>query len=492
MGIREYFASKGLHRLSVSAKGLIPEVPLGMEGDFSHVRMSDGSWFHSFGGGASHGWKHWHYADYGSYRDAFFRCPPLAAVVLRKAAAATNGRTSISSGGRESKGREARKINALMQSPNPYQTGREFEMMRNVFVQVFGWCLVVFLKPEGFGGNRDATSMWIVPPDMLEMEYSSKEYWTTGAKGIKSIRFRETGRRIGWDDCAFFRDMSASFSSPYVPDSRIMSLAMPVNNIIGAYESKNVMVNSRGALGMITNQTTDENGVRVLRAEEKDSIQRDFNRMYGLRQGQYKMIISNANLKYQPMVMPAKDLMLAEEIRDNTMTICDVYGYPYDLMASEKGTSYNNGQSADVRLYQNTIIPEADNHAEAWMKAFGCLEAGIQIKTSYDHIAALQPIREAKGKADLTINQSAQIIFRNNGITMNEWRAMLGLHPMQGGDVYFSDVAPLIMGVRESPANAGTQLEHTYNDDGVRARTNNDGSPSETGLPTGDINQQNV
>ncbi len=41
------------------------------------------------------------------------------------------------------------------------------------------------------------------------------------------------------------KDFTPSFCSLVIPESRIKALQLPINNIIGAYESRNVLINYR-------------------------------------------------------------------------------------------------------------------------------------------------------------------------------------------------------------------------------------------------------
>src|SRR5690625_3769513 len=123
-----------------------------------------------------------------------------------------------------------------------------------------------------------------------------------------------------------------SFHTTFLPDSRIKTLEMPINNIIGAYESRNMLINSRGALGILSNRTKDAYSSIPLSKPEKKELYDEFKRVHGLRKGQIGIIIAGADLHWQSMVMPTRELMLFEEIEDSNNRICDAYMFPPELL----------------------------------------------------------------------------------------------------------------------------------------------------------------
>ena len=68
-----------------------------------------------------------------------------------------------------------------------------------------------------------------------------------------------------------------------------------------------------------------------------------------------------------------------EEIDDDIMRICDSYGYPFRLISTNKGSGLNGNEVKEfkVTLYQDTIIPEAENIYEQWTQFFGLDELNL-------------------------------------------------------------------------------------------------------------------
>jgi hypothetical protein len=200
------------------------------------------------------------YFDFNQQNDAikaYEKCPPLAAVINRKAQAYINGITRITnSQGKDATSSQAKSLRKLFTRPNPLQSFSQFEAQAQIYKLLFGYNIVMPLKPIGFTENIDATQMWNIPPFMIDIEETKKLFYQ--AEGNKSIiqkivlTYKQQRTEIPVDEIFIMKDFTPSFDSIVIPESRICSLSLPINNVIGAYESRNVLIRYRGALGMIS------------------------------------------------------------------------------------------------------------------------------------------------------------------------------------------------------------------------------------------------
>jgi hypothetical protein len=402
-------------------------------------------WFMEVNGGSVF---HFRYSGHTSSLTAYTDCPPVNAIINRKAQAYINGKTWIlntqgKAKGKESFGEAANKIKALMAKPNPLQSWKQFEAQGYIYQQTFGFNIILSIKPVGFKENIDAKSLWNIPPSMLDIEETNKLFYQTDITGIiKQIVLNYKGVRVPVrvEDLYFMKDFTPSFNSLVIPESRICALALPINNIIGCYESRNVLINYRGALGILSHDPgTGQYGSLPIANEDKEELQSDFAR-YGLKNRQWQFIITSAALKWQQMGVATKDLMLFEEIEDDIMRICDSYNYPYQLMSSAKGTTYANVKEGKQLLYQDAIIPEAESMYEQWNNFFGTSAYNITIDKDYTHIAVLQEDQVQAATARKTRNDALLIEYQNDLITMNRWLELNGEDPREDGNVYYSQV----------------------------------------------------
>ncbi len=390
------------------------------------------------------------YSGIDSAMKAYERCAPLTAIINRKAQMHINGKTWVlNSRNKEATSAEAKKIRDLFERPNPLQSWKQFEAQQKIYIQLFGFCIVLPIIPSGFAkyGAIEAKSMWNIPPYMVDIEETMNLFYSnkTLNGGIKRIvlNYKGTKTEINVDTAYLFKDFTVNFNSLIIPESRVRSLEMPINNIIGAYESKNVLINYRGALGILTPEPGNGQYVSLpLEPKEKEQLQDDFRR-YGLSRSQWKFIISPAAMKWQQMGVPTKDLMLKEEIEDSTKAICDAYVFPPHLLGLIDPT-FNNQKEAAKGAYQDGIIPEAESMYEEWNNFFRTSEYNLKISKDFSHVPVLQEDKLKQNQARKMLDEAMLLEFKNNLITLNQWLIKLEEDPRTdefGNMLYYELVA---------------------------------------------------
>lgn len=394
---------------------------------------------------------------------AYKMCAPLAAVVNKKASAYISGTTKIiNTQNKEVKtGSDYNKIKKLMTRPNPLQTWRQFEAQQYIYLQLFGWCICLPIKPAGFEkfGNIDATSLWNIPPYMVEVKETQKLFYQTDITGIiESVKLNYKGNvtPLPLDQIFIFRDFTPSAESMVIPSSRIKALELPIRNIISSYMTRGELINYAGAQGIISPEK-DPMGVVPIQEPEKAALQEQFKAQYGIQRGQYRYIISATALKWTEMGKPTKDLLLFEEVAEDSKAICDNLGYPPHLMGLLDPT-FNNQDKAEKGLFQNTIIPESESIYEQWQLFFGLDNLNLQIVKDYKKLPVMQEDQVSMWQARLFRDKALMIEFVNDLITQNEWRAENEQDAMKDGDKYFSDVKDDIAAVKVS-TQAATETE---------------------------------
>jgi Phage portal protein len=387
---------------------------------------------------------------------AFNMCPPLAAIISRKVQAYINGKTLLlNTKGKDAAGDMAGRIRRLLRSPNPFQSWQDFEAQLQLYVYLFGWCPVMPLYPAGFEklkipgtelpDRSEASSLWLIPPYMLSYKERQTSLWYAQSGKAKPsdivehliLHYKSEKVEMNIDELFIFKDYLPSFDSQYFPGSRIRPLAMPINNIISTYESRNELINYAGAQGVLTPTNSDVIGSIPLQESEKEQLQADFKRQYGIKRGQSRYIISPSPVDWKQMGRATKDLMLFEEIVDDVMRICDSYNYPSPLLNSEKGPSVSNTETYKKDVYENGTIPESLAMYDQWNKFFGLDEMPMALSKSYDHLPILQQDQVLQGQARLALNQACEIEWENNLITLNQWRLEQGIDATEDGDIYY-------------------------------------------------------
>lgn len=420
------------------------------------------------------------YSDVNSASGAYARCPPLAAVINRKAQAYINGVTAlVNSKGKPAEGSDAKKIMKLLARPNPIQSWKQFEALLYIYIQLYGFCIVMPIYPFGYEGlgAKEASSLWILPPHMISGREVTNRFWYKSQKvsdiiPFVTLKYKSVTEDIPTDNLFIFRDFTPSVESVLFPDSRVKALAMPINNIISAYESRGELISYAGSQGILTPET-DTVGVIPMKPGEKEQLQADFKRQYGIKSGQFRYIISPAAMKWQEMGKATKDLMLFEEIQDDIMRICDGFVYPSPLLNSDKGPAVANTKEFKAQVYQDAIIPESLDYYEQWNALFKLQDTPMTLTKSYDHIPVLKSDQVDDARSALYRIQSLQIAYLMDGVTLNQLRDEMGYEQTPDGDVYYS----------ESPQKQSADAAATAALQATQQNLNNQNNGNETNKP---------
>jgi hypothetical protein len=405
--------------------------------------LNDGTGlFTAFGRGSS-----FKYGGMNSCLTAYKKCPPLSSIINRKAQAHINGKMFImNTKGKEATTEEVKKIRALMKKPNPLQGEKEFKAQQKIYMQLFGFCIVLPIIPAGFEkyGVIEATSLWNIPPYMIDVKETSKLFYQTDISGIiehVKLNYKGVQTDLPLKNLGIFKDFTPSFNTMVFPESRVCLLEKPIDNIVAALESENEVISYAGSQGIITPDNGGGQFVSVaMGLKEKEQLQLDFKRQYGIRRGQFRYIISPAAIKWQSMGTDPRKLMLIEFVAENSVEVCNGYSFPPFLMGLRDST-YNNQNTAEKGLYQNAIIPEAESIDETWDNFFGLTKLGLKIETDYSHLPILQEDQVQKSTARKTLTEALKIEFDAGLVTINDWLVELGYDPLPGklGDIRATD-----------------------------------------------------
>lgn len=377
---------------------------------------------------------------------AYSKCAPVSAIINRQAKAFSNGNVKLTDlDGNEltRESSETKRIRSLFRKPNPIQTWNQFVSQAKVYHRVYGYAVIFCLAPAGFKSDA-AVTMWVLPNEYLQIGFTGRSiYQTELSEIISSVRFNNVQLDLG--SLIFFQDThqdisKLSTSSGILSGSRLATLKDPINNIVSAYAARSVMINKRGAIGILSNEGKDAIGPLQLDPSEKKAVQDDF-QQYGLTSEQYQVIITNANLKWQPMSFPTKDLMLFEEIEDDVRQIADSLEYPMFLLGFKSGTTFSNVGEAKKWLYQDVLIPESEDLCQVINDGMNLSKFGMKFSIDFSHIEALQDSAREKNEAARALAATLQIEFESNVITLNQWRKARGWDEVDGGDKYYFELS---------------------------------------------------
>lgn len=372
---------------------------------------------------------------------SYEQCPPVFSIINKQAYAYVNGKTWITnSRGKEATTPYAKKVKALLVKPNALQNGKQFDAQVAIYLRLFGHCIIFPIKPKGYP-NEDATALWIIPPYMCEFSFAKQTFYNLKKGFITSIKVKygQEESTLNPEDVIIIRDITPGFDTLFLPGSPIKPLQQNINNLIGIYNSKGMLINYRGALGILSPEK-EEGGSIPLSSDEKEEMQDELLK-YGLRRGQWKFIIANSAMRWQQIGIPYRDLMLTEWAEDDVRAVCDGLNYPFKLLANTESSSMNGTEVDSFKkiLYQDFVIPFAEMIYEQLSEAFKAEENNCTIEKDYSHVQVLQEDDSKKAQARKTRNDALQIEFYNNMLTLNRWLELNGEDTLMGeeGKMYY-------------------------------------------------------
>lgn len=379
------------------------------------------------------------------YVKAIEECPPLAAVLFRMGQAASNGKVWVLKDGSEDESDTpyAKNLKKLFKKPNVLQSWKQFYAQVNVYKRLFGFCPILVVLPDGFKDKAYASAMWCVPPWFTDIKLTNRYLYQEKLSDlIEWMKFRYNGKTtdLPLDNIILIKDFTPALCTPILPESRAKSLKWPIANIIASLRSNNSIIKRKGGIGILSSNGKDAIGAIPIKPDEKKEVQDSLAKQYGLHEEQSQVIITTASLNWQAMTFDAKQLMLHETIDKGTNIICDVYGWNSKLFSSGDNATLNNQSNSEKAVYQNTIIPESESDFESFNEWFQTAEKGICIDVDYSHLPILQENIKEQADADYVNNQSLQIQFNADLITMNQWLTEIGKDPIPGGDFRRSEL----------------------------------------------------
>jgi hypothetical protein len=372
----------------------------------------------------------------GDFLRAYRECSPLKSLIGKRAKAFNTGEVTIMNANTKKKavGSEVKKMQALLDKPNVLQTHKQFFAQQNTYIDIFGYCPVLRMRPVGM--DAEISAIWNLPPWMFDIRFTNAWLNQTQLSGIfKNFTFIWMGQKIQIDmkDLVFIFDDSIGTDKDVnllIPDSRLVGLENEVSNIIATYKSRNTLITRRGAMGVLGSGAKDVAGPIALDPEQKDQLQKDFKK-YGLVGQPYQVIISDANLQWTQIGFPTKDLLLFDEIDDDINRLCDAYGWPIELMSRTKDVTFDNKKQAMKSAYRDTIIPESESRMEQFtMVLFPDPNSQYYTAQDFDDVEILQDDKLALAQARKAMDDACTIEYNAGLITKNMWLIKLGEEPV--------------------------------------------------------------
>lgn len=329
----------------------------------------------------------------------------------------------------------------LLNEPNDAQTMSEFIELWAVNLLVvgdaFNYGMESVLKTKG----QKFTSMYVIPSHTVEI--------ISGGLLAPIKEFRIKGKAVYNGGAPTLNPKNVMFCKLSNPStdtfhglSPLITVLKDAEIIDNGKKRTNGSIKNGGVGNVIFPQP--DTGNLGLTEQQKDAFQKELN---GKHHGNYNKLI-NVPIGVAKLGDTPADLSLLQASDASIQAICNVYGFPLDLLFG-KSTFANMGEAKKMRYL--LAIPYADYFLEKFSKWTGVTQEGLRWRINTDEIEALKP------DPNMVVTSMS-----NAGTTINERRAYLG-YPRIEKDLYNQITYPMNLSFGEDGAEYGKPTEETNN-----------------------------
>lgn len=347
-----------------------------------------------------------------------------------------------------------KKLYRLFKNPNAIQSQWEFWMQRKIFEEVAGNSFTYGDFTIGFEpsiANISDGGLWNVWPAGMNYKLTGKYF---GAKKKSDIitgwEFKAGNYKQTWkpEEILHLNKPNTRYQDGYIfGQSPAVSLYRALTNIDMAYEARNVIMLNRGMRGIISSAKGDATGKVALTPDEKDKVFEAFGIRvsrtsrgktkntvkgeYGFLNGQRAWMISDQAINVTMVDQDVNKLGLFDEIATDGIMCCNGFGVPEILLKLYlKGNTFENQRESERRLYQGTIIPEAENDINGLNSFLALDDEDWYLQPCYDHVACLQESEKQKAEGNKVVVDTLLNELKAGSITMDEYRLATGRDPL--------------------------------------------------------------
>lgn len=336
--------------------------------------------------------------DRDDIRTAYNDCPPLQAVIDRGARMFANGEWKCVDANDPEKEFPDDEGLRLLKNPNPEQrNGEKFLMSYWINKMLFA---NIFIRKIQGSTLALPKVLRVLPSDIMEIELTKRFYDQVDL----SAMFKGYAMNVGNDKVKYdIRDIIYDADNFSFEEgrgiSKVPNLTFPINNIIAAYKTRNILTVNKGLLGFISPEAKDGIGtILPFQLKEKEAVEKDFEEKSNLYSGNPKVKIASQPVRWNQMGSNTRELMLFEEVEEDWIAICAAFDMPKELFL--KDATFENKREAKKSAYQDAIIPVADGLGTLMTNELGADQRGRKYILNYDWLPVFQEDEEKTQRAE--------------------------------------------------------------------------------------------
>lgn len=313
----------------------------------------------------------------------------------------------------------------LLENPNFLQSGNEFIQQRDILKSIYGNGIIYMNK-----AGQTPKLLWNLPVNQMVINRTGKLFKQIDISGVienyelKAINQGGINETYDVNDIIHLRDPNPN--DPVKGLSKLEGLMMPISNVRGALGFRNRIITSNAMLGILSSEVRAAAGMDpapMLDEDEQKKISEGFQNRYGMQEGKSDILQTQAGVRWTPLSYPTKDLLLFEEVDEDFRSIIDAFGLNANIFSFSGQSTYENMEHGIRLAYRDTIIPESENEALAFSKAFGMDGEKEWIEACFDHLDLLKTDESEVHKRNA---ETIEIMLRS-GVSVETISEILGV-----------------------------------------------------------------
>jgi HK97 family phage portal protein len=323
---------------------------------------------------------------------------------------------------------ETHPVKALIQAPNPYMSEYDFWSANIIYQALAG---VAYWEKERSKAGQ-VIALWPLRPDWVQPVESKG-----GRPGLSGFIYRPNGSEtnkvtLAPEDVATFPLFDPLGMFTYSPPVAVAARTGDVDNSITDYLKLFFQKGGTPPGLLKTTQFLNDTQVENIRARWAER--------YGGYESWLNPAVLDADASYQQIGSSFKDMGFDSLDARDEARICMVFDVPAIIVGAKIGldrATYSNYKEARTAWWEDSLIPMYANFEDVVINQiipeFG---TGITCEWDFSSVTALQEDATAKWTR-------ATQAWNAGGITLNEYRAELGLPEMPDGDMLKQEPAPI-------------------------------------------------
>jgi HK97 family phage portal protein len=345
-------------------------------------------------------------------------------------------------------------LNKLITSPNPFQNFKQFIYELICYELCTGKNYVYLNIPETLQKDyKNMAAVFNLPSDRIHIDIPEriKLFSATKVEDVIKRYVLDKGSRdettFSSDKVIYRKRVNLNWNAKKIEGrSPLLSAEMAIANLIAVYKARGTIYLKRGAMGMWVSKKSDASGNVSLTKDEKKSIREQLDKDYGVvGKDKHTIGLTEAPVEFVKSSMSIQELQPFEETSADAAAIYGVLGVPYELAPKPKGETFSNQNTAERSLYQNNVMPLVNSICDSLTTGWGINEWDYELYADFNHMEVLQ----SNADTDKTRIESYTKLYKDGGITYNEWLVRLGYMPRgKEFDKYIVDIETIPMAVK--------------------------------------------